>query len=162
MPHYIYTQVKKYGVMTLEEAIMKATSVPAQKVLGIMDRGVLAPEAYADIVVFNLDKIDWAGNYVKPNVPPEGIEFVLVNGKVAYKDKAHTGDKVGEAPEEHPLRRGVVTRDKKHTGEKPGRSSGTLPEEEEKHGRSSKEGKDMKDTRAWRRSSFWAFWGLCS
>lgn len=96
MPHYIDTQVKKYGAMTLEEAIMKATSVPAQKVLGIMDRGVLAPEAYADIVVFNLDRIDWAGNYVKPNVPPEGIEFVLVNGKVAYKNKAHTGERSGK------------------------------------------------------------------
>ena len=96
MPHYIDTQVKKYGAMTLEEAIMKATSVPAQKVLGIMDRGVLAPNAYADVVVFNLDTIDWAGNFVKPNVPPTGIEYVLVNGKVAYKDKAHTGVKSGK------------------------------------------------------------------
>jgi N-acyl-D-amino-acid deacylase len=96
MPHYIDTQVKKYRAMSLEEAIMKATYVPAQKVLGLKDRGVLSPDAYADIVVFNFDKIAWAGDFITPNVAPEGIEWVLVNGKVAYKDKAHTGVKSGK------------------------------------------------------------------
>jgi len=96
MPHYIYTQVKKSGSMSLEEAVMKATKVPAQEVLGLKDRGVLSAGAYADIVVFNFDKLDWAGDFIKPNVPPEGIEWVLVNGRVAYKDKAHTGEKSGK------------------------------------------------------------------
>jgi N-acyl-D-aspartate/D-glutamate deacylase len=95
-PHYIDTQVKKYGAMSLEEAIMKATYVPAQKVLGLKDRGVLSPDAYADVVVFNFDKLRWAGDFITPNVPPEGIEWVLVNGKVVYRDKAHTGEKPGK------------------------------------------------------------------
>jgi N-acyl-D-aspartate/D-glutamate deacylase len=95
-PHYIDTFVKKYKSLTLEEAIKKATSVPAQELMGLTDRGVLAPEAYADIVVFNFDTIRLAGDYLKPNVPPDGIEYVFVNGKLAYKDKKHTGVRSGK------------------------------------------------------------------
>ena len=35
-------------------------------------------------------------DFLKPDQRPEGIEYVLVNGKVAYKDKAHTGEKAGK------------------------------------------------------------------
>ena len=59
--------------------------------LGLIDWGTLAPESYADIVVFNLDTINIAGDYLNPTRPPEGIEFVLVNGKVVYTNKSHTG-----------------------------------------------------------------------
>jgi len=95
-PLYIDTFVKKYKYLTLEEAIKKATSVPAQEVLGLMDRGVLRPEAYADVVVFNFDTIKMTGDYLKPNVPPDGIEYVFVNGKLTYKNKHHTGEKSGK------------------------------------------------------------------
>jgi N-acyl-D-aspartate/D-glutamate deacylase len=95
-PLYIDTFVKKYKSLTLEEAIKKATSVPAQEVLGLMDRGVLSQGAYADVVVFNFDTIRMTGDYLKPNVPPDGIEYVFVNGKLAYKDKKHTGVKSGK------------------------------------------------------------------
>jgi N-acyl-D-aspartate/D-glutamate deacylase len=95
-PLYIDTFVKKYKGLTLEEAIKKATSVPAQEVLGLKDRGVLSPEAYADVVVFNFDNIGMTGDYLKPNSPPDGIEYVFVNGKLTYKDKKHTGEKSGK------------------------------------------------------------------
>jgi N-acyl-D-aspartate/D-glutamate deacylase len=95
-PHYIDTFVKKYKSLTLEEAIKKATFVPAQELMGLRDRGVLSPDAYADIVVFNFDTIRLAGDFMKPNVPPDGIEYVFVNGKLTYKDKKHTGEKSGK------------------------------------------------------------------
>ena len=95
-PLYIDTFVKKYKALTLEEAVKKATSVPAQEVLGLMDRGVLSPEAYADVLVFNLDTIRMTGDYLNPNQPPDGIEYVFVNGKLSYKNKGYTGEKAGK------------------------------------------------------------------
>ena len=64
--------------------------------MGLKDRGVLSPGAYADIVVFNFETIKMTGDFLKPDERPEGIEYVLVNGKVVYKEKAHTGLKPGK------------------------------------------------------------------
>jgi len=93
---YIGTLVREKGLMTLEEAVNRATYGPAQKALGLEDRGILAPDAYADIVVFDLKKIRMKGDYLKPAQRPEGIEYVIINGKVVYKDNAHTGVKSGK------------------------------------------------------------------
>jgi N-acyl-D-amino-acid deacylase len=93
---YLDTHVKKEHSLTLEEAINRASYVGAHDLLGLKDRGVLSPQAYADIVVFSLDKIRMAGDFLKPNVPPDGIVCVFVNGKVVYKDKKHTGEKPGK------------------------------------------------------------------
>ena len=95
-PLYIDTFVKQNPTLTLEEAINHATYIPAQEVLGLKDRGIIASEAYADIVVFSLEEIKMAGDYINPNTPPDGIEYVLVNGKIVYKDKTHTGEKPGK------------------------------------------------------------------
>jgi N-acyl-D-aspartate/D-glutamate deacylase len=93
-PYYIKTYVKELGVMTLEEAVRKATSLPAKR-LGL-NRGTLSPGVFADIVVFDFEKIDMKVDFLKPDQRPEGIEYVFVNGKVAYQDKAHTGERAGK------------------------------------------------------------------
>jgi N-acyl-D-amino-acid deacylase len=93
---YIGTLVRDKGLFTLEEAVNRATLVPALKALGLEDRGILAPDAYADIIVFDLEKIKMKGDYLKPAQRPEGIEYVIINGKVVYKDNAHTGVKSGK------------------------------------------------------------------
>jgi N-acyl-D-amino-acid deacylase len=97
---YIGTYVRERKCILLEEAVRKATSFPAQR-FGLEDRGQLRPDAYADILIFDLDKIKMTGNYMKPAQRPDGIEFVLVNGKLVYKDKTHSGAKPGKV-----LRRG--------------------------------------------------------
>ena len=94
-PHYIRTFVKEQGILSLEGAIQKATSLPAQEVLGLADRGVLRQGAYADIVVFDLRAIREGEDFLEPAQPPEGIEHVLVNGTVVYEDRAHTGRRPG-------------------------------------------------------------------
>lgn len=94
-PYYIRTYVKDKGILGLEEAVKKATFLPARR-MGLKDRGVLSPGAYADIVVFNFETIKMTGDFLKPDERPEGIEYVLVNGKVVYKEKAHTGLKPGK------------------------------------------------------------------
>ncbi len=95
-PHYIRTMVKEKGVLSLEEAIRKVTSLPAQEILGLEDRGVIKEGAWADLVVMDMERIREGDDFLEPCRPPEGIEQVLVNGTVVYKDKAHTGQRPGK------------------------------------------------------------------
>jgi len=90
-------------VLPLEEAIRKMTSFPAQR-LGLHDRGVLRPGAWADVVVFDLDRVhDRATNLFPhadpfhnfPHQYPEGIDTVLVNGVVVVDQGEHTGELPG-------------------------------------------------------------------
>jgi N-acyl-D-amino-acid deacylase len=76
--------------------VNRAIFVPAKKALGLNDRGVLAPGACADVLVFNLKTIRITGDYPKPAQRPEAIEYVIVNGQIVYKDKAHTGARRGK------------------------------------------------------------------
>jgi N-acyl-D-amino-acid deacylase len=98
-PGVLERYVRDQPVLTLEEAIRKMTSFPAQR-LGLRDRGVLRPGAWADIVVFDLERIrDRATNlyphsYPFTNYPhsyPEGIDIVLVNGVLVVERGEHTG-----------------------------------------------------------------------
>jgi N-acyl-D-amino-acid deacylase len=93
---YIAKLVREKGHLTLEEAVNRATLVPAKKALGLDDRGILAPGAYADVLVFNPQTIRMTGDFLKPAQRPEGVECVIVNGQVVYRDKAHTGARPGK------------------------------------------------------------------
>ncbi len=98
-PGVLERYVRNEPVLTLEEAIRKMTSFPARR-LGLTDRGVLRPGAWADLVVFDLDRIrDRATNlyphpYPFENYPhryPEGIDYVFVNGELVVDGEQHTG-----------------------------------------------------------------------
>ena len=95
LPRYIRKYVREGSVLTLEEAVKKATSMPAQK-LGLKDRGVIKPGSFADIVIFDFEKIRDKGTWTNPRVRPEGINWVMVNGKIVYEKMAHTGVKSGK------------------------------------------------------------------
>jgi N-acyl-D-aspartate/D-glutamate deacylase len=94
-PHYLQTFVNEQHVLSLEEAVRKATMLPAQ-VMGLKDRGTICPGAYADMVVFDPDEIGMRGDFTEPHRPPGGIELVLVNGQVAYEKMRHTGVRAGK------------------------------------------------------------------
>jgi N-acyl-D-aspartate/D-glutamate deacylase len=94
-PRYIRKFVKEKAIFTLEEAIKKATYLPAQK-FRLKDRGVISPGAYADILLFDFEKIREKGTQLNPRQAPEGIAHVLVNGKVVYENMAHTGARPGK------------------------------------------------------------------
>ncbi len=94
-PYYLSTYVKEKRILSLEEAVRKATSMPAQRI-GLKDRGSLSPGAWADVLVFNFETIRMTGDYLKPDQRPDGIEYVLVNGKIVYQKKAHTGLRPGK------------------------------------------------------------------
>lgn len=103
-PGVLERYVREEAILTLEEAIRKMTSFPAQR-FGLMDRGVLRPGARADVVVFDLVRVrDRATNlyphsYPFENYPhryPEGIDYVFVNGVLVVDGEEHTGALAGE------------------------------------------------------------------
>lgn len=98
-PGVLERYVRENPVLTLEEAVRKMTSFPAQR-FGLHDRGLLRPGARADVVIFDLARVhDRATNlfphpYPFENYPhryPEGIDYVLVNGVVVVEEGEHTG-----------------------------------------------------------------------
>jgi len=93
-PRIIARYVRENPVLTLENAIRRMTSLPASK-LHLEGRGVLRAGNYADVVLFDYDKIEDTATYADPHQYPKGIPFVLVNGKVVIDQGQHTGAKPG-------------------------------------------------------------------
>src|SRR5690606_35739509 len=67
------------GLMPLEQAVAKMTSLPAS-VFGLQDRGVLRPGAWADVVVFDPDTVQDCATWEQPTLPSQGVQAVYVNG----------------------------------------------------------------------------------
>ncbi|MBE0633756.1 D-aminoacylase [Candidatus Bathyarchaeota archaeon] len=84
------------GVLSLEEAVRKMTSAPAQK-LGLRDRGMLREGWVADITVFNPDTILDVATFTDPQRYAAGIHYVFVNGEMVVDKGEHTGALPGKA-----------------------------------------------------------------
>ena len=78
-----YVRDKK--VLTLEEAIRRMTSLPAQK-FHFNDRGLLLPGYAADIVVFDANTVNDLSTYEKPHQYSTGFKYVLVNGNITVEN----------------------------------------------------------------------------
>ncbi|MDH7477804.1 MAG: D-aminoacylase [Candidatus Bathyarchaeota archaeon] len=87
-PRVIKRYVNEFGILRLEEAIRKMTSLPANK-LKIFDRGIIRTGMWADIVVFNPSIISDEATYAEPHRYPKGIEYVIVNGKIVVDHGEH-------------------------------------------------------------------------
>jgi len=85
--------VRDVKLFTVEEAVRKITSLPARR-MGVWDRGVLRPGAYADVVVFDPEHVEDTATFEQPQQYPRGIETVVVNGKVVL----HQGKRTAERP----------------------------------------------------------------
>ena len=88
-PGVLERYVRDEPVLTLAEAIRKMTSFPAQR-LGLMDRGVLRPGSWADIIVFDLVRVRDRATNGYPHRYPEGIDYVFVNGVLVVEGERHT------------------------------------------------------------------------
>ncbi len=95
-PRVLGVYVRQKGLLKLEDAVRKMTSQNAAK-LSIFDRGLLRPGMYADITLFDADKVIDRATYVEPFQYSEGIEYVIVNGQVVLERGKHTGAKPGRA-----------------------------------------------------------------
>jgi N-acyl-D-aspartate/D-glutamate deacylase len=89
-PRVLGHYVREEGVISLEDAVRKMTSLAAQRI-GVADRGVIAEGMKADIVAFDPDTIIDRSTFIDPHQLSEGVEWVLVNGEVVLEKGEHTG-----------------------------------------------------------------------
>ena len=82
--------VRDEGIVPLEEAIRRLTSLPAAN-LRIADRGTLEPGRFADVVVFDSEAIQDHATYDEPHRYATGVTHVAVNGELVLRDGEHTG-----------------------------------------------------------------------
>lgn len=99
-PRLLGRYVRELGVLSLEEAVRKMTGLPAAR-LGLSDRGRIKEGAFADLVVFDPDRIADRATFADPHQFPTGIDLVLVNGVVAAEGGRQTEALAGKV-----LRRG--------------------------------------------------------
>jgi len=94
-PRFINEFVNKRKLLTMSEAIHKITSYPAS-LLGIKDRGLLREGYWADIVLLTPDKVKDRATYEQPSQFSEGINTVIVNGKISVLNGSFTGELGGK------------------------------------------------------------------
>ena len=87
--------VRDQHVLTLEDAIRKMTTLPAQ-ILGLTDRGQIHKGFAADIVIVDPAKVRDTNSFEKPKSYPEGFDYVLVNGVPVIEKGRHTGARPGK------------------------------------------------------------------
>lgn len=93
-PRLIARYVREKKALTLEDAIRKMTSWPATR-MRLANRGSIKEGNWADVVVFDYDKLQDRATYERPLLYPTGIDYVLVNGGVVIDQGKHTGIKTG-------------------------------------------------------------------
>ena len=87
--------VREEKVLTLEDAVRKMTSLPAQT-LRLKDRGLLKEGYWADVVVFDPSTVSDPATYENPQQYAKGVPFVLVNGTIVVDNGNHTGARPGK------------------------------------------------------------------
>jgi len=83
-------------LLRLEDAVRKMTSLNAAKI-GIRDRGRLQAELFADITIFDEKRVSDRSTYEEPFQYSEGVEYVIVNGRIVIAKGKHTGARPGRA-----------------------------------------------------------------
>lgn len=94
-PRVIAEYVRKKKIITLSDAIRKMTSWPATR-LRIDSRGLIKEGFWADVVIFDYEKIQDGATYEYPFRTPTGIDYVMVNGQVVIEKGKHTGARPGK------------------------------------------------------------------
>jgi N-acyl-D-amino-acid deacylase len=85
---------RELGLLTLEDAVRKMTSLPAQTV-GLRERGLIREGYAADLVIFNYETIGSPASFTEPRQPAAGISHVIVNGDVVLANGEMSGSRPG-------------------------------------------------------------------
>lgn len=85
---------RQLGLFSLEEAIHKMTGLTARN-FGLSGRGVIREGAFADLVVFDPATVESGATFAQPIAPSIGIDTVLVNGQVVWRDGKPSGKRPG-------------------------------------------------------------------
>jgi N-acyl-D-amino-acid deacylase len=89
-PRVLAHYVREKHVLTLEEAVRRMTSAPANR-LGLHDRGRVALSLAADLVLFGADRVQDHASFAEPSRYSTGMDYVWVNGVLAIDDAKVTG-----------------------------------------------------------------------
>ena len=95
-PRILGRYVRDEHQLTLEQAIHKMTGMPAKRV-GLRDRGFLRDGFYADLTIFDPERVVDRAPFETPNQYPEGIEYVIVNGQISVDNGKRTSALAGRA-----------------------------------------------------------------
>ena len=95
-PRFLGRLRRSFGMLTLEQMVQRMTENPARR-FGLSGRGRIERGAFADIVVFDAERINDNATYEDPCQFPTGIPYVLVNGQVAVDSERCTGVLAGQA-----------------------------------------------------------------
>lgn len=88
--------VREKQILSLEEAVRRMTSLPAQK-FQLKDRGLIKEGMMADMVIFNPNTVTDNSTYDKPHAYSSGFDYVIVNGAITVENGKHTGVRNGKA-----------------------------------------------------------------
>jgi N-acyl-D-aspartate/D-glutamate deacylase len=94
-PRVLGKYVREEGVISLETAIHKMTWMNAEKI-GLQNRGIIRKGMAADICIFDAGRIIDRATFTDPHQYSDGVEYVLVNGKVVLEHGRHTGLRPGQ------------------------------------------------------------------
>jgi N-acyl-D-amino-acid deacylase len=94
-PRVLGKYARDEKIFSLAKGIQKMTSITAQK-FGLPNRGQVKEGYFADLVVFNPDKIIDCATWKDPHQYPKGIDSVIVNGQVVIREGEHTGNLPGK------------------------------------------------------------------
>ncbi len=94
-PRVLGHYARDLKVVSIETAIYKMTGLPA-KVMGLSDRGTITTGHYADLVIFDQNKILDKATFERPHQYPEGIHYVFVNGKMAINNGVLSKERFGK------------------------------------------------------------------
>ena len=93
-PRVLGHYCRDIGLFSLEEAVRRMTGVPAD-VFGLKDRGALREGAYADITLFDKDKVIDVADFTDSKRPSAGVDLVMVNGRAVWRRGEWTGNRPG-------------------------------------------------------------------
>jgi N-acyl-D-amino-acid deacylase len=93
-PRVLGRYVRELHVLTLPEAVKKMTSMNADKI-GLEDRGRLREGLWADVTIFDANRVIDRATFDNPHQYPIGIQYVIVNGAVTFDADRHTGALAG-------------------------------------------------------------------
>ena len=95
-PRFLGRIRRKYNTLSLELMIQRMTENPALR-FGLKNRGRVQKGYFADLVVFDADRVNDIATYDDPIQFPVGIPYVLVNGEIAVDEEVCTGILAGQA-----------------------------------------------------------------
>jgi N-acyl-D-amino-acid deacylase len=94
-PRVLGHYARDLGLFPLETAVHKMTGLTAQT-FGLAGRGILKEGCAADVTVFDAGTVGEGASFARPIQPAKGIEAVIVNGAIVWRDGKATGSRPGQ------------------------------------------------------------------